>query len=429
MILKATEPQMVLFNLYDDWLKSISSYTAFSRLVLILRALHVNLDKTKLLLRPSREIITLDHHIWPNLTDQQWVDVELQLRDLILADYGKKNGVNVASLTSTEVRDIILGMEISAPSVQRQEIAKIEQGKEAAQLTATTHQTTNIHGDDIITTTTSAYEQSKMQSKTEWRTRAIATTNLHLRTKNIYVDSDDIKEDTPFTYIMPKNLLKKFITIADMRTQIAGFLYGQSPPDNPQVKEIVCIAMVPQRGSNVTVELPHNLPEHEVLLKDLEPLGWVHTQDREFRTLMSNDVTVHARMMAAHKEWEQKTISMTISFTPGSVSLAAYHLTPSGYEWGAKNMDMGGNAIGYTPAMADKCQVLLSDRIMGFFLVPEDDTWNYHFNGASFSPLTSYSMKLDAPLGFFAPQHRVIHFAETYQESSAADADREDVYA
>lgn len=27
LILKATEPQMVLFNLYDDWLKTISSYT------------------------------------------------------------------------------------------------------------------------------------------------------------------------------------------------------------------------------------------------------------------------------------------------------------------------------------------------------------------------------------------------------------------
>ena len=45
LILKATEPQMLLFNLYDDWLKTISSYTAFSRLVLILRALHVNVDK------------------------------------------------------------------------------------------------------------------------------------------------------------------------------------------------------------------------------------------------------------------------------------------------------------------------------------------------------------------------------------------------
>jgi len=42
LILKATQPEMVLFNLYDDWLKVNSSYTAFSRLLLILRALFVN---------------------------------------------------------------------------------------------------------------------------------------------------------------------------------------------------------------------------------------------------------------------------------------------------------------------------------------------------------------------------------------------------
>lgn len=84
MILMATEPQMVLHNLYDDWLEvnpdsttsptnhtipvcriltlllddetrthartctqSISSYTAFSRLILILRALHVAADRAK----------------------------------------------------------------------------------------------------------------------------------------------------------------------------------------------------------------------------------------------------------------------------------------------------------------------------------------------------------------------------------------------
>lgn len=36
LILKATEPQMMLFNLYDDWLKTISSYTVsvyYSRVI------------------------------------------------------------------------------------------------------------------------------------------------------------------------------------------------------------------------------------------------------------------------------------------------------------------------------------------------------------------------------------------------------------
>ena len=44
-------------------------------------------------------------------------------------------------------------------------------------------------------------------------------TNLHLRTNHIYVSSDDIKE-TGYTYILPKNVLKKFIIISDLRAQV-----------------------------------------------------------------------------------------------------------------------------------------------------------------------------------------------------------------
>lgn len=77
LILKATEPQMVLFNIYDDWLKVISSYTAFSRLILILRALHVNNEKAKMLLKPDKTIVTEPHHIWPSLNEDQWMKVRL----------------------------------------------------------------------------------------------------------------------------------------------------------------------------------------------------------------------------------------------------------------------------------------------------------------------------------------------------------------
>lgn len=132
------------------------------------------------------------------------------------------NSVNVASLTQSEIRDIILGMEISAPSQQRQQIAEIEkQAKEQSQLTATTTRTVNKHGDEIISTTTSNYETSHFSSSTEWRIRAISATNLYLRTNNIYVSSDDVKENG-YTYILPKNVLKKFITISDLRTQVGG---------------------------------------------------------------------------------------------------------------------------------------------------------------------------------------------------------------
>ena len=56
----------------DDWLKTISSYTAFSRLILVLRALHVAQDRTKVILRPDKTVVTEPHHVWPTLTDEQW---------------------------------------------------------------------------------------------------------------------------------------------------------------------------------------------------------------------------------------------------------------------------------------------------------------------------------------------------------------------
>merc|ERR1712188_10453 len=138
-------------------------------------------------------------------------------KDLILLDYGKKNNVNVHSLTQPEIRDIILGAEITPPSEQRQQIAEIEkqQAREASQMTAVTTRSTNVHGDTIFVTTTSDYEQKVFSSKADWRVRAISATNLHLRTNNIYVSPDDVKE-TGYTYILPKNLLKKFICIADL---------------------------------------------------------------------------------------------------------------------------------------------------------------------------------------------------------------------
>ncbi|KAM7446265.1 Pre-mRNA-processing-splicing factor8 [Porites harrisoni] len=431
MILKATEPQMVLFNLYDDWLKTISSYTAFSRLILILRALHVNADRTKVLLKPDKTTITEPHHIWPTLTDEEWVPVEVALKDLILADYGKKNNVNVASLTQSEIRDIILGMEISAPSQQRQQIAEIEkQTKEQSQLTATTTRTTNIHGDEIIVSTTSNYETQTFSSKTEWRVRAISATNLHLRTNHIYVSSDDIKE-TGFTYILPKNILKKFIVISDLRTQIAGYLYGVSPPDNPQVKEIRCIVMVPQWGTHQTVHLPNMLPQHDYL-KEMEPLGWVHTQPNELPQLSPQDVTTHAKIMADNPSWDgEKTVIITCSFTPGSCSLTAYKLTPSGYDWGRNNKDTGNNPRGYLPSHYEKVQMLLSDRFLGFFMVPAQGSWNFNFMGVRHSPNMRYELQLSNPKEFYHEVHRPSHFLNfsTMEDVEVIGADRDDMFS
>lgn len=126
--------------------------------------------------------------------------------------------------------------------------------------------------------------------------------------------------------------------------QIAGYLYGTSPPDNPQVKEIRCIVMVPQWGTHQTVHLPNQLPGHEYLkvrpvlvthlllisdkmcvdcvfkrsiipifaFQEMEPLGWIHTQPNESPQLSPQDVTTHAKVMADNPSWDgEKTIIIT----------------------------------------------------------------------------------------------------------------------
>ena len=415
LILKATEPQMVLFNIYDDWLKSISSYTAFSRLILILRALHVNNDKTKMLLKPDKTIITQPHHVWPDLTDEQWIKVEIALKDLILGDYAKKNNVNVSALTQSEIRDIILGAEITPPSLQRQQIAEIEKqaaNEDAAQLQAVTTKTTNVHGDELIVTTTSPYEQSTFGSKTDWRVRAISASNLHLRVNHIYVNSEDIKE-TGYTYVVPKNVLKKFITIADLRTQISGYLYGVSPPDNPNVKEIRCVVIPPQWGNHATTHLPTQSPDHEYL-RDLEPLGWIHTQPNETPHLPPQDCAKHAQILEKNSSWDgEKAIVVTCSFTPGSCSLTAYKLTPKGYEWGRQQKDQNvGNPQGYHPSHYEKVQMLLSDRFYGYYMVPDGQPWNYNFMGVKHSASMKYALKLANPKEYYHESHRPTHFLD-----------------
>lgn len=432
-ILKATEPQMVLFNLYDDWLKSISPFTAFSRLLLILRALHVNQEKTKLILRPDKNVVTEEHHNWPTLTDEEWGLVERQLTDLILNDYGKKNNVNVGSLTTSEIRDLILGQEIKAPSIKRQEIAEIEkQNDDPSQLTALKTKTKTVHGDEIVVVTTTNYEQQAFMSKTEWRARAVSTTNLHLRSKTIYVASvEDAEADENSTFIFPQNILKKFIQISDLRSQIAGYLYGVSPPDNDQIKEIKCIALVPQIGDQKTVRLPHQLPSNESMLEGLEPLGWIHTTPSESRYMTAVDMTKQAQIMTEHDTWGSKAVTMCVAFTPGSVSLSAYSLTPKGLEWGAHNKNIiSEEPEGYNPQFGQKCQLLISNRIVGFFMTPENDIWNYAFMGAGWNENITYQLKLDTPLPFYHEYHRPVHFSSFNElEGNDVGVENEDLFA
>jgi pre-mRNA-processing factor 8 len=163
-------------------------------------------------------------------------------------------------------------MEIAAPSIQRQQMADIEKSTEAAaQVTAIQTRTTNITGDEIQVVTTTAYEQQVFSSKTDWRIRAISATNIPLRLQHVYVTNDDVKDDLP-TFVLAKNIMKSFVCAADLRTPVAGYLFGTVAADNSRVIEVKAVAVVPQRASQRSVELVNDLPTHP-LLADLKIVG------------------------------------------------------------------------------------------------------------------------------------------------------------
>ncbi|KAK6202977.1 NUC071 domain-containing protein [Scheffersomyces amazonensis] len=431
IVLRANEPQMVLFNLYDDWLREISAYTAFSRVILLLRALGINQELTNSILKPDSSVVTQAHHIWPTFTTDQWIDVESQLRDMILSDYSKRHNVNIQSLTQSEIRDLILGQDIRAPSVKRQELSEIDNGTaevDNKQLTAIKSTTTNVHGEQIVTVTTTNYEQSTFSSKNEWRQRALAASNLHLRAKNVYVSSEDFIDDAAsFTYILPQNLLKKLVEISDLRVQVAALLYGNSPADNHEVKEIKCVVLVPQLGNTNYVQLPQTLPQSDDL-QGLELLGWIHTQsgsgqdpDSESSHLSPIDISVQSKTLLS--EFKPNFITLVATFAPGSVSLGAFELLQTGYEWGKSNVDyMSPSPAGFSPQFSKKSQLLLSDRIVGTFMVPDDEIWNYFFMGSLWNERTDYAVKYDVPKRFYDEAHRPTHFS-TFTEVEVAEVE------
>ena len=71
----------------------------------------------------------------------------------------------------------------------------------------------------------------------------------------------------------------------------------------------------------------------------------------------------------------------------------AYKLTPSGFEWGRQNTDKGNNPKGYLPSHYEKVQMLLSDRFLGFFMVPAQGSWNYNFMGRENKEIPMFNLK------------------------------------
>jgi pre-mRNA-processing factor 8 len=374
-------------------------------------------------------------HVWPQLSDAQWIEVEISLKDLIIGDYAKRNNVNPQSLTQSEVRDIILGAEIAPPSEQRQQMAELEkQTREtasAAQATATATRTVNKFGDEIVTVSTSAYENAAFKSKSDWRARAVAASNLHLRCAHLYVTDVDVGADDPaqLTYVLPKNALRRVITVADRRTQCGAYIFGLAPEGAQSVREVRAVVFAPQIASHKDgVQFPDRLPtpEKHPELEGLELLGVIHTLPAEQKHLPPQDALM---AHALGESWPHGAVFITVAFTDGSATCSAYSVTQSGLQWADKARSAPTDQHkGFTTDCFKPAQLLLSDKFLAALMAPPLGIWNYNLQAVRFAKNMDYALQYAQPLEFFHALHRPAHFLAFASGDSDAGVDANENY-
>lgn len=54
--------------------------------------------------------------------------------------------------------------------------------------------------------------------------------------------------------------------------------------------------------------------------------------------------------------------------------------------------------------------MLLSERFLGFFMVPDNNIWNYNFVGLGLNANMKYSLVLANPKEYYNENHRASHF-------------------
>jgi len=124
----------------------------------------------------------------------------------------------------------------------------------------------------------------------------------------------------------------------------------------------------------------------------------------------------------------EKAIVITVSYPPGVCSLKAYRITSPGYEWGKHNRDINNiNVAGFNTSFYEKVHLWLSEVFMGFFMIPDNQIWNYNFIGLKIDQNLRFNYVSGHPKEFYHEAHRSSHFINfnRLEEENTRDNDDE----
>ena len=74
--------------------------------------------------------------------------------------------------------------------------------------------------------------------------------------------------------------------------------------------------------------------------------------------------------------------------------------------------------------------MLLSDRFLGFYMIPDNGPWNYNFMGVKHTQGMKYGVKLGTPREYYHEDHRPTHYLEfsNMEEGDTVVGDRDDTF-
>ncbi|KAG9389487.1 PROCN (NUC071) domain [Carpediemonas membranifera] len=435
----AAKPVTLMYHLYDDWTAendadgndkdAIQTSTAFYRLMLILRAMHLNAEQAHAILRPDVSVPVKQGHMWPSHSTEAWQDVEAALLDLILTDYAVRNNITKEALTPQEQRGIILGDEVEAPSLERQQAAEAvlhEAEQAAAASTATVVRTTDRLGRSIVTLKTSAHTGPQFVSQSDWQPRVLANESLKLRAEALVPEF--LSDEPEHRLIISESLVRSFVRAGDIYTSICGFIFGREVPsldEGVKTFNIDTLVMPPQysTGHILTVAIngiAYDSDHAPAALNGRVCVGWMVTMpnisDEEFEAaVVAHHGDFRHRFEDTRAAWRGSEV-IVCEQSQGSISVCGRHVPQSGLDF-AESCDFNASkAVAAYKSDFKPDEMLAPSEVQlvagdGISVVPYGG-WNFEDRNMALGPGSAHQFKQGEIGGFHDVGNRVRKVAD-----------------
>ena len=256
--------KMSTFFLFDDWLSKISAFTAFSRLILILNVIEIDYQSIKNLFGNYSN--DLEKHIWPNFSEKKWIKIEILLKDIILRNYCQKFGVSIHSLSESDVKNIIFGIDLIKSNESSHPVDCQKQDLE-------TSISLNKTGEKIISLVSRKTSFEKFISISNWKNNFDFLNSKRKIFSFINVEFFKINENIR-RILFPRNLLKIFLSLTKIIDKIITYLFGKHIKNEKIILEVRILVIPNQIFKKNKMEFDVQIFPNKIL-KNLKFFGFL----------------------------------------------------------------------------------------------------------------------------------------------------------